>query len=51
MKTKIAIVLLAAITLLSFTLSSSPEKTVKENSVQELKVGKGGFELQDQDQF
>ncbi|MFM8740446.1 MAG: hypothetical protein ACKOC0_09595 [Cytophagales bacterium] len=50
MKTKIAIIVFAAVTLLSFTLSSS-EETVKENAVQETNIEKGGFELQDKDQF
>ncbi|MFM7851725.1 MAG: hypothetical protein ACKO96_07330 [Flammeovirgaceae bacterium] len=52
MKTKIAIILFAAVTLLSFTLSSS-KKTVRENSAQETNTttGTGGFELQDRDQF
>ena len=50
MKTKIAIILFAAITLLSFTLASS-KAIQSQNHTNESNGGKGGFELQDQDQF
>jgi|GEM_PF-3379765 len=52
MKTKIILIALAAITLLSFTLISSSRTAVKEATAkQEVKETPKGFALQDANQF
>jgi hypothetical protein len=52
MKTKIVLIALAAITLLSFTLiSSSSTSTKNATARQEVKNNQRGFALQDANQF
>jgi hypothetical protein len=52
MKTKIFLIALAAITLLSFTLISSSRTSHKEATAkQEAKGNQSGFALQDSNQF
>jgi hypothetical protein len=51
MKTKIFLIALAAITLLSFTLISSSRTSHKATAKQEAKGKQSGFELQDSNQF
>jgi hypothetical protein len=52
MKTKILLIALAAITLLSFTLISSSHTSHKEATAkQEAKSNRGGFAMQDANQF
>lgn len=50
MKTKLTIIAIAAVTLLSFTFTSS-KKTVVTKTQNETKSNQSGFELQDKDQF
>ncbi len=52
MKTKIILIALAAITLLSFTLISASKSSHKEvTAQQEVKGSQSGFALQDSNQF
>jgi len=50
MKTKLTIIAIAAITLLSFTVGSTKKSTVVKNQT-EAKSSQSGFTLQDKDQF
>jgi len=50
MKTKIIIIALAAIILFSFTVASNKSLKSSEN-LKETNTERGGFELQDRDQF
>ncbi len=50
MKTKLTIIAIAAVTLLSFTFTSS-KKAVVTKTQNEVKSNQSGFELQDKDQF
>jgi hypothetical protein len=50
MKTKLTIIAIAAVTLLSFTVASS-KKTVAAKTQIETKSNQSGFALQDKDQF
>jgi hypothetical protein len=52
MKTKIFLIILVAVTLLSFTLISSTRNVHKDgNAKQEVKGNQSGFALQDSNQF
>jgi hypothetical protein len=51
MKTKIILIALAAVTLLSFTLISSRTSHKGVSAKQEAKGNQSGFELQDSNQF
>ncbi len=52
MKTKIVLIAIAAVTLLSFTLISASKTTHKEViAKQEVKGNQSGFALQDSNQF
>jgi hypothetical protein len=50
MKTKLTIIAIAAVTLLSFTFTSSKKATVTK-AQNETKSNQSGFALQDKDQF
>ena len=50
MKTKLTIIAIAAITLLSFTVASTKKVTVTKNQ-NEVKSSQSGFTLQDKNQF
>ncbi|MFM9837693.1 MAG: hypothetical protein ACKVOQ_05470 [Cyclobacteriaceae bacterium] len=50
MKTKLTIIAIAAVTLLSFTVASS-KKTATAKTQTEAKSNQSGFALQDKDQF
>lgn len=50
MKTKLTIIAIAAITLLSFTVASTKKDVVAKNQ-NEVKSSQSGFTLQDKDQF
>jgi len=51
MKTKIILIALAAITLLSFTLISSSNVSHKQATAKEVKGNQRGFAMQDANQF
>ena len=51
MKTKILLIALAAITLLSFTLISSSSTSHKQANAKEVKSNQSGFAMQDANQF
>lgn len=50
MKTKLTIIAIAAITLLSFTVASTKKSVVAKNQ-NEVKSSQSGFTLQDKNQF